>query len=136
MDSALVWRLPDGIVCTILTKPHIELTDAMAVFEARLRLTNSGRSRTVTDLRQMRSASREARAFAASPRSTAHTEAIALLVGSLTTRVIASFFLGFNRPPHPIKVFTDPDAALRWLRELPDIAAAQRAAPAKFVSQD
>ena len=42
--------------------------------------------------------------------------AVALLIGSPMSRVIGNFYLGFNRPQTPTRLFTDTDEAEAWLR--------------------
>ncbi|MEA2662691.1 MAG: hypothetical protein QOH08_2263 [Chloroflexota bacterium] len=66
----------------------------------------------LVDVRSMKSTSRQAREhFGATPTVTA----IAFLVGSPLSRVIASFFMSLNRPAVPTRLFTDPAEAMAWL---------------------
>jgi len=41
--------------------------------------------------------------------------AVALLVGSAVSRMIANFFIGMKRVPVPVQLFTDQLEALDWL---------------------
>ena len=43
-------------------------------------------------------------------------KAVAMVVTSILSKMIASFFLGFNKPPFPIKSFTKNEDALAWLK--------------------
>lgn len=45
--------------------------------------------------------------------------AVAMLVDSAVTRMLATFFLNFNRSGTPTQMFTDEAKALAWLREHP-----------------
>lgn len=40
----------------------------------------------------------------------------ALVVRSPVSRVIGNFFVGINRPKYPVRVFSDPDLAVTWLK--------------------
>jgi hypothetical protein len=40
----------------------------------------------------------------------------ALLAGSAATRMVANFFLGLNRGPIPVRMFTSEADAVDWLR--------------------
>jgi len=51
--------------------------------------------------------------------STELTTAVALVVHSPLARVIASFYLGLNRPLVPTRVFTSERAAHDWLKNYP-----------------
>lgn len=42
--------------------------------------------------------------------------AIALLVSSPVSRVIANLFIGLNKPATPIRLFTAEDDAIEWLK--------------------
>lgn len=42
---------------------------------------------------------------------------MALVAQSPLSRTIANFFLGLNRTPVPMRMFTDEDVAVAWLRE-------------------
>ena len=43
--------------------------------------------------------------------------AVALLAGSPVSRMLANFFIGVQRLPVPIRMFTDQAAALQWLEK-------------------
>ena len=43
-------------------------------------------------------------------------KALAMVVKSKLSKMIASFFLGFNKPPYPIQSFTNEEDALKWLK--------------------
>jgi hypothetical protein len=45
--------------------------------------------------------------------------AVALLVGSAVSKMIANFFIGMKRLPVPIQMFTDPVEAVDWLEKQP-----------------
>jgi hypothetical protein len=40
----------------------------------------------------------------------------AFLINSLANLLIANFYIKFNRPPNPTKVFNNLESALEWLR--------------------
>jgi hypothetical protein len=80
------------------------------------RQLGGGRARPLlVDLRRVRTIERGAREcyVEAAPRQAV---AVAVLVGSPLSRVIGNFFVGFNRPPVPTRLFTSEDEALLWLR--------------------
>ena len=78
----------------------------------------------LSDIRNLRSQSREARAlYAASPIATA----VALIVPNPVSRVIGSFYLGLNKPSVPTKLFKSEAEARVWLAEHPGIPRSTRA---------
>lgn len=58
----------------------------------------------------------EARAtFADQMKTGFQTEKMALFVNSLAYRIMANFFIRFDKPPIPTKLFSDRDKAIDWL---------------------
>jgi len=48
---------------------------------------------------------------------TGHTIAIALIIQSLSQRLLANFFFKINKAPYPVKFFKNEIEATLWLRE-------------------
>jgi alpha-D-ribose 1-methylphosphonate 5-triphosphate diphosphatase PhnM len=67
------------------------------------------------DLRDVRSQSAEARAYLAGPEAARVSNAVALLVASPLTKVLGNFYLGFNRPETPTRIFGSTEEAEAWL---------------------
>jgi hypothetical protein len=94
---------------------EVTLADARENIAVTARLTGGARAPILVDLRQLRSQSAEARAYLAGPEATRVSLAVALIVGSPLSVAIGNFFLGFNRPAVPTRLFRDEEAALQWL---------------------
>ncbi len=83
------------------------------------------RAPVMVDLRAIRSQSADARATFAGHEATRATLAVALLIDSTISRVIGNFYLGFNRPQTPTRLFTSVSEADAWLSTFLDTARAQ-----------
>ena len=59
--------------------------------------------------------SSEARKFGSNPEVQQRLIAQAVLVNSLATRIAGNFYIRFNKPPKPTRIFTNPDDAKSWL---------------------
>ena len=57
------------------------------------------------------------------PEALVVSHAVALLVGSPLSRAIGNFYLGFNRPTVPTRIFNAEAAALEWLQTFSSKAA-------------
>lgn len=77
-------------------------------------LTNGKRPPLLSDIRKMKSITREARIVF--DNVTDRFSALALLAGSPATQLMANFFIGLRRPKVPTQMFTDEEKALTWLR--------------------
>lgn len=107
----------DGVVCARFHDgADVGLDDARENLALTKRLTNGQRMPVLVDLRGVRSQSAEARRLFAGPAATAVSVAVALVVESPLSRVVGNFYLGFNRPETPTRLFTSTDDAEQWLR--------------------
>lgn len=59
----------------------------------------------------------EVREFGASDSENKYTIADAMVITSQAHRLVSSFYLKFNKPVKPTKVFTDRNKAVEWLLE-------------------
>lgn len=62
--------------------------------------------------------SAEARKFAASEASNIYTVADAFVVKNTALKLVGNFYLTFNKPKVPSKLFSDEENALAWLYSL------------------
>lgn len=92
---------------------EIELEDAKAMISAAVDLAKGDDYVTVFDARKHGTISKEAREeFAVSPKRIG----AAVLVDSLSNRLMGNFFIQFHKPLFPTRVFSDEASALVWLR--------------------
>jgi len=112
--TAKVWLREDGIIQTVISLPNAResLEDAKANIAAATTLSPGKRRPKLVDMRAVQGIDREARAYYSGGFATA----VALLVGSPVTRVMANFFIGLNKPPVPTRLFTSEDEAVAWLK--------------------
>lgn len=114
--TSRVWLSDAGILRgQIKNGAKEKLEDACANVQAASKIAGGRKVPVLIDMRGMKSVSSEARAHYGSEIPAAYSLAQALLVGSLISRVIGNFFLGINKPPFPIKMFTSESEALDWL---------------------
>ena len=98
---------------TVTPGAEVELADAE---ENLAHIPNEGRWGVLVDSRGLKSMSAAARR-----RYGVHTGgavALAIVIDSPVSRIIGNFFLRFNSPAYPSRLFTDIDAARAWLEEL------------------
>ena len=114
----IVWLDEAGILHTHI-KPNIkiELHHAKLGVEA-MQNVSGGKIRPVlVDVRHSRGTTPEARAYYAGEGGATVTKACAMLIGSPLSRMIGNFFLGFNKPRFPFRLFNDEQKAIYWLKQ-------------------
>lgn len=62
--------------------------------------------------------SKEGREYAATEEAVEFTIAEAYVIQSLAQRILGNFYLKFNKPKVPTRLFTDKDKAEKWLKSL------------------
>lgn len=115
-DTAYFWRDDDGVVI-IMNKQILVHTVEQARENVRFTKDIGGGkpSALLIDVTQIRSMTREAREVYKQEGSTERTMAVALVTSSTTGRILANFFMSFNKPAAPTRVFNDYDSAHAWL---------------------
>jgi hypothetical protein len=109
-----IWLRPDGIVQLVWApQTTVLLEDATAALEAMAQLTGGRRSPLLVDMHDTGPLDRPTRAEL-TRRSDLQT-AVALIVGTPLTRMMANFFLTVNKPLYPTRLFDDEASAVAWL---------------------
>ena len=113
--SKFTVRAVDGVMwLEWVLGADISLEDAQAVGATMRRMSGNVPVPVMADIREVRSTSREARQYFATE---GFTSAVAFLVASPLSRLMANFFMGLAKSKAPAKAFTDPRDALAWLKQ-------------------
>jgi hypothetical protein len=100
----------------ILDDASIEVEDAIQNYEAALSLTNGEKHLLLVDAQASVYVSKETRIYSAQPKPNSPL-AMALIVNSTANRLIGNFYINFNKPKVPTRLFPTEEKALRWLEE-------------------
>ena len=92
------------------------LAEAQAI-HAEITGLGRGKVLVLVDLREVGAIDRSAREFFMDQHE--KYRAVALLVGSPATRMLANFFLGLKRGSIPVKMFVTEEDAIAWLHRQP-----------------
>lgn len=94
---------------------HVSGSDARGHMEIMRKMVGVRAVPVLVDMSAIGSQDREARAIYSGDLASTFTRCCALIVASPVARVIGSFFLGFNRPRYPLRLFTSHADAEAWL---------------------
>ncbi len=112
-----LWVREDGITQVVDLPNFIKtVEDAKETMAATAQLNLGKPVPVLVDIRAGLGADRETRAYYASKEILATTRALALLVESRLTRLMANLFISINRPAVPTRLFTSEDEAVAWLK--------------------
>ena len=94
---------------------EIELADTVENAKATKSLTGNDRYLVMIDAISNLSVSKEARSYSAQKSERDLRVAEAYIVGSTANKIVGNFYIKFNKPNVPTKLFSNPESALEWL---------------------
>lgn len=103
---------------TIFEGVEIELEDVMEMAAAFRKLSQGQKFAVLLDATNPFTLSSEARNMIASKELTSDRMAAAFVTRSLANKLVGNFFIKFNKPATPTKLFSDEASAMEWLREI------------------
>lgn len=103
----------------VTSKPVEEITleDVKHDFETAAQLVSFTRTAVLADSRDHTNYTNEIRDFYASKEMAENISAMAILITSLSTRIIGNFFIKIHKPHFPTRLFTNEEDAARWLKK-------------------
>ncbi|MCA6363975.1 MAG: STAS/SEC14 domain-containing protein [Bacteroidetes bacterium] len=112
-----MWSDEDGISWAVLAENAlIEVEDAIQLTElARQTYKPEQPFLLILDARQITGMSNEARNYGVNNSFSSMLKAMAIVVDSPATRILANFYMKFNRPRIPTRIFSDTETARAWL---------------------
>jgi hypothetical protein len=116
--TAKVWLDEEGIVRLVSMGKIIEGLEASQENWDAVNQVSEGKIRPLfADIRNTKPIDAESRKFYSRLQVRELISAVALVVASPLSRVVGSMFLGLNKLPVPVRLFTSEEQALLWLRE-------------------
>ena len=109
-----IW-LENGIAYCIIKTRKIDGQVAREMVSLRHQFFKGRHFPSIVDVRSVKSVTKEARDIFASHDGTVMLKAAALVTSSVIGKMLATFFMTFNKPNIPIKLFSAEDEAVEWL---------------------
>ena len=100
---------------------EIELSDAEIIFQHFRMLANGQKYCVLLDASKEVTTSPEARAYVANQERSSWKIAFAIVTNTTANKLVGNFFIQFNKPVSPTKLFTNEEAALKWIEEQKEI---------------
>lgn len=95
----------------------IDLDDAKIIHENLQRLSQGKKYCILLDGKNQFTTTPESREFVGSKERAKGRIAFAIVAKSMVNRLVGNFFIQFNKPITPTKLFSDEESAMQWLRE-------------------
>ena len=116
-DDRFHIKIEDGIAYVIWLQDHYEYEDVDFGIKKRREITEDKEYVMLSDIRGVKSGSREARQRLSQKDAGEGMKAVAVVVSSRIHRVLYNFFSTIYKDPAPTKLFTDKEAAIKWLQQ-------------------
>lgn len=109
-------KLEEGILCMI-SKPgtYHDLKESMLKFSYARKLVPVGKIPLMLDARKVKETTPDLRAYFSSNKACSLIQSMAVVVDSLSMRIMGNFFIHFTKPSYPTKLFTNEHDAKAWL---------------------
>ena len=106
-DDILLVKMKEGI--------NLGQVEMQALLKQAVELTAPNKYFAIIDTTSLFDSSPEARNFYAESDYAKHRYADAFIVNSLPMRLLVNFFIAFNKPKIPSKMFNNEENALNWI---------------------
>ncbi len=117
LEKSSVELLDKGIIHIHLKAGcDIELSDAVLIVEAMGKLGGGKKYPVLIDAGEFCSLDKETRIFSAAVESNIFTLADAIAYCNLAQKLLADFYLKYNKPTVPTRIFSTKEEALTWLK--------------------
>src|ERR1700746_1283816 len=117
LDKSTVTLLDDNIIhIHINAGCEIELSDAVFIVEAMEKLAGGKKHPILIDAGDFSSVDKEARMFSASAERNLYTSADAIAYCNLAQKLLANFYVKYNKPVVPTRFFSNKPDAISWLK--------------------
>ena len=110
-------EIKEGVIYAKFKQEQISRELAQKIIDLRLSFVDGQTLPALIDGSIVKHLTKEAREVLSSEKASQNIAALAVIVRNPVTRAIANFFLKFQQPPYPFKLFTDPEKAKQWLRK-------------------
>jgi hypothetical protein len=117
LPQAEIYFIEDHILkIDMLHNEEMELEQMKEVVHSGIKLANGKPYCLLADLRRsIGSSTNEARQYAADHSFPPNKIADAIIIGSLAKKLMANFYIQFNKPKSPTRIFNSESSAIKWL---------------------
>lgn len=112
-----ITKIENGILIGSFTKKIVDLTTAENAVKDRLKATKGKSYPILIDIRNIKSTTKTARQFLASEKGCEGIISAAIFINSSVGSMIGNFFIFFNKPLVPTKLFSNKKEAMEWLMQ-------------------
>jgi hypothetical protein len=112
---ATIWYQDNILYIKVLSGAELALDDAIESIRLARKIIGSAQFCLCIDIRNMRSINHDARSYFSNNIKGTQILSVGLIADTPLSCIIANFFLGFNKPEKPLRIFKCLSSAEAWL---------------------
>ncbi len=116
-NDHIYMEIRDGLLYAKFKNDVIDAKRAQDIVAQRLSFIEEGTFPIIIDGSGVKDITKEARTVLSSEEANRYTVALAVIIRSPINRVLANFFLRFQQPPYPLRLFKNIEDAQEWLKQ-------------------
>lgn len=116
-NESAITKIENGVLIGTFMKEIVDLTIAEIAVKGRLKATEGKSYPILIDIRNIKNSTKTARQFLASEKGYEGIISAAIFINSSVGSMIGNFFILFNRPLVPTKLFSNKKEAMEWLMQ-------------------
>ncbi|RYD81017.1 MAG: hypothetical protein EOP53_07190 [Sphingobacteriales bacterium] len=117
-DNCVRITIENDIIYGVILSENLTLSCAKKMVKHRRNLTKDIEYATLVDITRLKSVTKEARDYLAEGEAVEYLCATAFYTNSVISEMAANFFISYNKPNLPARIFNNKVEALAWLREI------------------
>lgn len=116
-NEVIQFQLKDNILFETYKVPPVDLPTAESATNFRLQLTRGKKLPAIADISCVKNVDKDARRCFSSNKAEEDLAVLAIIVSNPVTPTLGNFFLKFNRPAYPCRLFTRTEEALTRIQQ-------------------
>lgn len=118
LNKAICELIEEGVILiTYKNKVEIDIDEVIEIRNVTHELANGKEYVSIYDAGDETTVTKEAREISTKDGNIANRKAMAIIVKHLGQRIIAKFFINFNKKMHPMKAFNTKEEAIIWAKQ-------------------
>ena len=116
VGNSFLVKIDNGImIITVNPDIYVELEMVQEVVKKQKEIIQDEAILVLLDISKASGITKEAREYTSGEHVEGLQIAMAILISSLPMRIMANFFIKFDNPPAPTKMFNSNEDAIKWL---------------------
>lgn len=116
-ERITLYHLNNNWVLIVFANETLEQKEAVQIYETMKEFGGGKRMKAIVETNNEGTVDKEFRNFVASFNFMSQLDKGAVVIHSTAQKLVGNFFINFNKPSRPVKLFSNMKDAIKWLEE-------------------